>query len=59
MPVYDVAVCFCLSCLLQFGGPVYLRQACVFLLSLAQTTHNLPPVDAAPELWEEVGGRMG
>jgi hypothetical protein len=42
----------------QLGGVGALRNLVVLLCSMATLTYNLPPLDAAPALWQEVVGRV-
>lgn len=44
--------------LLQLGGVGALRNLLVLLCAMAQLTYNLPPIDAAPALWQEVMDRL-
>lgn len=43
---------------LQLGVAKSLRTLVAYLLSAAATTMNLPPIAAAPRLWEAVGIRL-
>lgn len=49
----------CLLTCLQFGVAKALRTLVVYVLSAASFTMNLPPMSAAPRLWEGLGVRLG
>jgi hypothetical protein len=43
----------------QLGAAKTLRSIVVYVASIASLTMNLPPISAAPRLWEGFGEAMG